>query len=174
MGYEFSSTQANLTGETAQAMIDFGKKIPQVDLAADGREAEPHVTLKYGIHDASPEAARKLLENERPVKIKLGKVSTFPPNKEEGFEVVKVDIDSPDLHRLNKKLTSKLEHTDTHPDYHPHATIAYVKIGRGEKYIGSSLLEGKEVVANKIVFSSKNGTKTEIKLRQPGRKYYGE
>jgi hypothetical protein len=37
-------------------------------------------------------------------------------------DVLKVDIDSPDLHRLNGKIAEALPNTDTHPEYKPHAT----------------------------------------------------
>ncbi len=156
-------------------MRSVGRRIPVSHLADDGRENDPHVTVKYGLHTADPEEVKRALIGHAPVKLKFGKTSLFPPNKEDGFEVVKVDIESPDLHALNKKITKSLTNTDTHPEYHPHATIAYVKIGKGKLYANDSTLYGKEVTADRVVFSSKTGKKTAIMLTGRGRrKYYGE
>jgi len=75
---------------------------------------------------------------------------------------VKLDVDSPDLRRLNKKIAAR-EHTDTHGTYEPHITLAYVKPGLGEKYAGkATALTGQELTLNSIVFSGKDRKKTEI------------
>lgn len=176
MTHDFSSTQVDLFGSAADALRGIAKRIPDSHLADDGREGEPHVTVKYGLHTADPEDVKRALMGHGPVKLRFGKTSLFPPNKEDGYEVVKVDIESPDLQRLNKKIASALPHTDTHPDYHPHATVAYVKIGKGKQYSGDAALHGREVTADRITFSSKNGKKTSISLVGTGRrrKYYGE
>lgn len=173
-GYSYSSTQVNLTGEAAAAVKKLGKSIPDDDLAEDGRESEPHITLKYGLHTSDPAKVAAVLRGEKPIRLKLGKTSTFPPNKDNKSEVVKVEVHSADLHRLNKKISDALEHTDSFPNYTPHATIAYVKPGKAKKHTGHYSLIGKEVLVNEVVFSSKDGKQTKIPLNGPGRKYYGE
>jgi len=159
---KFSSTQVNLPDAVAEKMRALGEKIPDADLTEDGRETESHITVKYGLHDEDPAKIQQILAGEPPVRVRLGKTSLF---ENEDADVVKVDVDSPDLQRLNKKIADAMPHTDTHPDYKPHATIAYVKPGTGKKYAGLTDLEGQEVTLDRLLFSSKNGVQTEIKLQ---------
>lgn len=163
---EFSSTQINLPEEIAAKVVAASKKIPEADLADDGRETEPHVTVKYGLHTNEAEHVRKLIENEPPIKAKLGKASVFPATETGGtYDVVKLDVDSPDLHRINKLISDSLPHTDTHPNYHPHVTLAYVKPGLGEKHVGMADLVGQELTVDRIIFSDKDRNHVEVVLK---------
>jgi DNA repair protein RadC len=162
--YEFSSTQIELPQKTAAAIKQLAADIPDADLAADGREKDPHVTIKYGIHDEDPAQIRKLLEGERPITVTFGETSFFPNGESNSGDVLKADVDSPDLHRLNKKIAGAVANTDTHPEYKPHATIAYLKPGLGKKYAGDDSLVGRTVTVRSVTFSSKDGTLTEIRL----------
>lgn len=120
---KFSSTQLDLPPETASAIKAVGAKIPDTDLAGDGRETAPHVTVKYGLHGSNPEAVRALLKDQPPITVTLGKTSVFPASESGNADVVKADVDSPALHALNKTIADALPNTDTHPEYVPHATI---------------------------------------------------
>lgn len=159
--HEFSSTQVNLPEDISGKMIAASRKIADADLAEDGREDKPHVTVKFGLHDDAPDAVRKLIENEPPIKVKFGKTSIFETPE---YDVVKVEVESQDLHRLNKKIAESLPNTETHPTYQPHATLAYVKKGEGKKYIGMTDLEGTETTLQSIAFSDKERKHTEIPL----------
>jgi 2'-5' RNA ligase len=163
--HKFSTTQINLPPEMADAVRGYGAKtIAPHDLAEDGREADPHVTVKYGLHADNAEELRRLLADERPVTVKLGKTSIFPAKEGADYDVVKVDVQSPGLYCLNKKISDALPHTDTHPEYVPHATLAYVRPGRGRWYAGDDALEGQTATLNSIVFSDKNGEQVEVPL----------
>lgn len=161
--HEFSSSQVNLPTSLHKSFNDAAAGIPDSELAADGREDKPHITLKYGLHADEPSALKKLLRDEGPIKATVGKVSLF---KGQDADVVKLDVDSPDLHRLNEKVAGGMEHTDTHPDYTPHMTLAYVKPGEGDKYVGKSVpgLTGKEITFPTVTFSAKDRSKTHIPL----------
>lgn len=162
---EFSSTQIELPPEHADAVRELAAKIPDADLAGDGREDRPHVTVKFGLHTNDVEDVRRVLANERPITVTLGKTSTFPPSAgSDGAEVVKVDVHSPDLHRLNAKIAGALAHTDTHPDYKPHVTLAYVKAGLGQKYTGDTSLEGRRLTVHDVTFSGKDRSEISIPL----------
>jgi 2'-5' RNA ligase len=163
--YKFSSTQVNLPKDIADEVRQISSRIPDAHLSEDGREENPHTTVKFGLHTDDVADVRPIIENEAPIKVKIGKVSTFPPSESSnGAEVLKLDVDSPDLHRLNKKL-STLPHTDTF-EYKPHITLAYVKEGLAKKYVGKKhALEGREVTVSSIAFSSKHGKMIEIPLK---------
>jgi|GEM_PF-1026565 len=167
--HKYSSTQVNLPETEAKPVLDFGKKIPDEELYIDpedpdsGRVESPHITVKYGLHTVDPEDLKPILEGQGPIKATLGKVSVFENDE---ADVVKVDIDGPELHALNKLISEKIEVTDTHPVYRPHLTIAYVKKGEGKKYIGDSTFEGKEITFNSVVFSGKDGKEQVLELRK--------
>lgn len=161
--YAYASTQVNLPKPLADKVLRAGKSlISDSDLAAHGRETEPHVTLKFGLHGEDPVVMQRLLENEPPIKVRLGKTSTFPDSGD--GEVLKVDVDSPDLHRLNRKITDALPSTSTHAGYRPHVTLAYVRPGAGRKYVGSTVFAGQEVTIPTITFSDRSGRHHTIRL----------
>ncbi len=169
--HDYSSTQVNLPENEAQRFRDFGGKIPDSQLYIDpkegyesGREDTPHITVKYGLDTVEPKDVEPLLADQRPIAAKLGKVSIF---EVDNYDVVKVDIESPELHALNKKIADNLKVTDTYPDYKPHATIAYVKKGEGQKYAGDTSFEGDEITFDSLVFSGKDGRDTVIPLKAP-------
>lgn len=163
--HEFSSTQVELPPSHAAAIRRLAESIPTADLAKDGREDKPHVTVKFGLHTDDVADVRRVLAGEAPIRLTLGKTSVFPASETgKDYDVVKVAVNSPDLHRLNAKLAGALEHTDTHPEYKPHATIAYVKAGLGKKYAGRTDLEGQSATLNAVTFSDKNRQHVSIPL----------
>lgn len=162
--HDYASTQLDLPPETSAAIKGLSDAIPEAHLAEDGRETNPHITVKYGLHGEDPEAVRQLLANEPPVTVKMGKTSFFPNGESGSGDVLKVDVDSPALHRLNKKIADALPNTETHPVYKPHATVAYLKPGMGKKYAGDKSLVGHTVTLDHVTFSAKDGTKTLIPL----------
>jgi 2'-5' RNA ligase len=165
VSHDFSSTQINLPLNLASKIIKWGKKnIKPEDLfdpQNHGRENEIHVTVLYGINEESSDQIKSLLENQKPFKLKLGQVSLFKNNDK--FDVIKLEVNSPDLIKLNKLLRDNLKVTETHP-YSPHVTIAYVKKNSCDVLNKNTLFKNKAWDADKIIFSSKNGTKTQIKL----------
>jgi len=166
--HKFSSTQVDLPNEHAKAVRALGRTIPQSDLAGDGRETEPHITVKYGLHTADAEKVRSILADQGPIEATIGKTSMFKGVEDGTADAVIAEVDSPDLHRLNKLIAEALPHTDTHPEYKPHITVAYVKPGLGEKYSGRSDLEGRTVTLKELTFSGKNGETVTIPLGGKG------
>ena len=160
---EFSSTQINLPKPLAKEIIAWGyENIPDSYLySEDGRELNPHITVLYGLRDESPNKVKEILEQEKSIKLKLGKISAF---ETPGYDVIKIEINSPGLHKLHRLLES-LPHQDNHPRYNPHVTIAYVKKGKGKRVIGNGIFDGEIVESQKIMFGSKNGEKTIIELK---------
>ena len=106
------------------------KLIPDEDLYIEGnefgREKECHVTIKYGFFpDLNELSLRYILKGQKTFMINLKSISIF---ENELFDVVKFDVESLTLTRLNK-LASEYPNDDKYPEYHPHMTIAYVKKG---------------------------------------------
>jgi SPP1 gp7 family putative phage head morphogenesis protein len=160
--HQFSSTQFNLPGELAFQLRQVGDRINFDDLAEDGRELNPHITVKYGLHTNDAEEVRRAVQDSAPIAVTFGKTSTFPGSE---HDVVKIEIESQGLRDLNAAISEKLHCTDTYPDYKPHCTIAYVKPGMGETYAAAlNDLQGKVAVFDRLIFSDKTGTHTSIPL----------
>ncbi len=165
--HKFSSTQIQLPEELHPAFKAATKAIPDSSLAPDGRETEPHVTALYGLHDEDPAEVKQVVSRHAPVKGRLGFATLF---RNDEHDVVKLDVHSPGLHALNADL-KKLPNSNSHPDYHPHLTLAYVKSGEGEKFAGKAIpgLTGKSFSTSGVVFSSRNGKRTNVPFRKGSR-----
>lgn len=166
-GRKFSSTQVNLSFEDAERVKQISLAlIPDDELdPEEGREDRAHVTIKYGIHAEDPYDVAKALEGIGPVRAIIGKISIFDTNPD--YDVVKFDVQSTDLKKLNKVIAEATEVTDTQPSYSPHLTLAYVKKGFGQKYVGMTTeLTGLHLEFGYVLFSSRNGSETEILLSE--------
>jgi len=164
--HDYSSTQVNLPQQFADAFRKAAAKIPDSDLAEDGRETEPHITVFYGLHTNEPADVQKLIADQGPIKANIGRISIFPASKQHpDYDVLKLAVDSEGLKRLNKKL-SKLPNGNEFPEYKPHVTIAYVKAGEGKKYAGRAVpgLTGKQIEFDRVHFMPKTGERTDIPL----------
>lgn len=167
--YDYSSLLFELPEDLTDDIISWGfDNVPNESLFLNpddpsfGREDDSHITLIYGIHTSSVEEVSFVLANEKEFKCELGEISLFKKN--EKFDVLIVKVKCKHLHELNDKMRRELDATENYPVYVPHVTIAYLKKGHGDKYLGDKTFDKKEFVLDKIVFSSKTGTKTHIKL----------
>jgi len=107
-----------------------------------GLEDDFHITVKWGIITKDPEEVRKAVDGFQGGEVQLYDISLFENDE---YDVLKIDADSDALNELNKGISDKLETKDSYPEYHPHATIAYIKSGRGKKYTNRNF--------DKILFS---------------------
>lgn len=130
-----------------------------------GLEDEPHCTLLYGLHkEVGVDDVISIVKNYTFDELKLQNASLF----ENDYDVLKFDVGYANdgesfLHDCNKELCT-LPHTTSFPDYHPHATIAYIKKGMGAKYVEQLKGLNYSVKPSHIVYSMSNGEKKEIKL----------
>ena len=125
-----------------------------------GLENEPHVTILYGLHSDEindQDVIRFCKEKE------IGEITLHNPSlfQNEKYDVLKFDAKNDNLVKLNKILCKKFPYTNDYPDYHPHSTIAYLKSGKGEKYVNLIKKSGGEfkVYPEKIVYSKPSGEK---------------
>lgn len=160
---KFSSTQVQIPREQAALLFQIGDLVVDDDLnlAEGGRENDAHVTVKYGLHTDDFKDVAAVVKGRGALTFTFGKTNYFStPN----YDVLYVEVQSEQLNRLNKLIATSLEVTDTHPTYQPHATVAYLKPGRGESYRGLGLLNGVNAYVDTLVFSNTQDVKTEIRL----------
>lgn len=166
---KFSYVGVTLRGPVLEELQHVQSQIRDEDLGEDGRETEYHVTVRYGLHTDDAEDVRPILSGFGPVAMTFGKPTCFLGSESgKDYDVIILPVDSPDLHRLHG-LLGPLPHTDTHPEYKPHLTIAYVKAGLGEKYANEIVYARttfRETV-NSVVFSNRLKEKTVIPLDVP-------
>lgn len=138
--------------------LQMGSLIDPSDLHENGREKLPHITVHYGVLD-DPSLVRQTVSEFGPITVKFGEASLF--NRPD-FDVLKVEVDSPELRRLHETLPR--DGGETRPVYSPHMTIAYLKPGMGRKYTGRGPLYGRTATMDTLIFSDKNRNETAIKL----------
>ncbi len=181
--HKFSSTQFDLAtagytrtdGSPIEAIAALQSAIAPEDLAEDGKELRFHITVKYGLHTQAPADVQAVVQQwvgsqpSTSIEAFLGAATLFAADEatmQRGgatSDVLKLDVQSEGLASLNRLLSEKLEHTDTYPTYFPHLTIAYLKPGLGQKYVGLGL-RGWRVLLNKLTFSDRDGRETIIDL----------
>ncbi len=162
--YKFSSTQVQLPPVLADALLSLGKSIPAFDLCDEegGVEDDAHITVKYGIHTNDVSVVRKALATYvGPIRFTLGKTAIF---EGDGYDVLYVEVFSPDLVNLNRRLADSVEVTDTHPVYEPHATVAYLKKGYGVRYVGMNNLEGMSASVGFVRFCPAMGEPVDLRI----------
>lgn len=130
-----------------------------------GVESYPHVTLLYGFKkDVIADDVFDLYKENfdlNDIKIKTTKISIF---ETPDFDVVKIDVESEILNKINEVM-KKLPHILTHPVYHPHITIAYVKKGEGKKYI-KDFDKDYEIIGDELVFSDVDENQVKLNLNK--------
>ena len=163
--HDFSCVLLDISNEANTALLAHSSSIKDSDLAGDGKELKTHVTIKYGLHTNNVNDVLSFLKDHKPIRIKFGKVTSFPPSESSDWaSPLKYDIESDDLVQLNTQISAILTCTDTHSDYKPHATLAYVKPDMAKKYEGDGPLTGKEFVMDTVIWSGKDGKEYRIKL----------
>lgn len=173
----FTCIMAPASVDIADAVLRWGQMFltPDVlytdpeDPDGFGRETDIHVTVKFGLHEAQPgKELLRILEETQPFEIEVGPCTLFENEK---FDVVKFDVDSEGLRALNARI-SELPNSDSHPEYHPHMTVAYVTKGTCGELIGKPLADPTyepdlRFLVDRVTFSSKDGTKTTLFLGKP-------
>jgi hypothetical protein len=131
---------------TVQAMIPK----EAIYLAPDddyGLQEDLHITIFYGLlpsgaSDHSRDYQYKLIKQFvrrtefEEYTLTFGEISFFHSEK---YDVMKVGVHSPALEKLHNFIRDEFKTEETHSDYQPHLTIAYVHKGSCDHFDGKSL-----------------------------------
>ena len=173
--YKFGSTQANIpdSSPAAKALGIARSVISKDDLAGKGRDVGgDHVTVRYGIKSEDVEGVKKYLASLAPFEASLGKTDKFPPSEHsDGAAVIHAPIKSPELQNINAELEKHGDFTEpSFDEYKPHATVAYVKPEKADRYVGMTMTVGHKFPVNEIAITDREGNQQIVKLegRKPG------
>lgn len=170
LSYSYGCVMGRLPEPLASGVRDIAARIPdeyiyQDDKGESGREDEPHVTVKYGLHTDDPQEVADVIGYYGPVSGELRGMSAFVNDN----VVLKMGVQSRELQRLNRLICQELEYTDTYPEYRPHVTVAYLKKGPADnpyyfKNFYTDELEGEVFEIDKVEFSTPSGKRYWISL----------
>ena len=171
--YSYGCIMANLPKDVAARTMAYANLIPDDEIYDNGdeehgREEMPHVTVKYGLHtDDGKEVKDKLSEQDEAFAT-LGEITAFD-NEGTDYVVLKIDVSSDCLTRLNDFVSNNFDVTDSFPGYNPHVTLAYLKRKPDNphyyrKYFGR-LFDGTEINFKELLFSSADDKDTTIPLK---------
>lgn len=174
VAYSYSCLMARLPKTLANKVREYAASIPDRCIydsgnGEQGREKDPHITIKYGIHTTDVKEIMDVLNGQVPFRVRLGRITSFLTEK---YIVLKIGVQSEELMALNKKVCKLLECTDTFPEYKPHITIAYLRKNEKNPYYFqdyfNSHLDGIEVMIDELVFSTPGSNKQVISLEGMG------
>ncbi len=145
------------------AMVDDGladrllafaaRNIPFASQTGDGIENEPHVTALYGFDpDFDVDDLKDWCGTVGPMTATLGKVSRFDC---EEYDVLKVDVESPDLVAFNAEMARRFDGsiTPSEHEYNPHLTLAYVRNGELPELDGADDFDGIAFSVSSLLYS---------------------
>jgi hypothetical protein len=121
------------------------------DESVFGVEPDTHITALFGIDDQDRAVAELKKLFTKPLHIKTSDVEYFDNNDS---SVAYVSLECLELTELHYALAKNLEVKDTHPEYVPHITLAYINKG---KRLKDDKVKPFEWDCNTLVVSSKDG-----------------
>ena len=173
--YKFCSTHFDIPADMASRIVQWTKSsVPANQLSEEGIERQPHVTVLYGILDDSCQSqVEHVLRNEGPLAVQLGPLGVFSGVGDhataESQDVLYASVDGNALRHIRCRLNDAIPNRQTHPEYIPHVTLAYLKPGEGAKYVGMMAdgISEQVVPFRAITFSDTRGRHTPIPLCGP-------
>jgi 2'-5' RNA ligase len=149
--------------EKIHSKIDNSEIYTEDEDKSYGLENEPHVTVLYGIHsDEVPddEVVNTMSKMEWKQPLVAKNPSLFENEK---YDVLKLEVEGEWLHGANKDLRERFPYSNDYPDYRPHATIAYLKPGKGKEVLARLGKLELETIPTKMVYSLPSGEKKVVK-----------
>lgn len=162
-----ASTQINLPPDAAVKVVEASMRVAEEDLGADGREDEPHITIKYGVKD-DVALLSQVIGSQQPFNVSLGKTHVFEAGEiSAGQSPIVVEAHAPELKALHDAVNEAMSTHKDDFDYNPHVTLAYVKPATAQKYDKLDWAEGVSFPVNGIVLSTKSGARITVPFGNP-------
>ena len=140
-------------------ILEFIKKIPNECVYEEagenyGKDMNPHVTVMYGLSPVEETRVKELLTKvPKNIMAELGKVSKFS-HADTAYDVLKIEVKSPHLNKIHEIIRKNFDNNYKWPQYSPHVTLAYVKKGTCNEYVGNKTFEGMKVMFETFMYSN--------------------
>jgi len=160
---DFLQSQMDLPAVDGQIAAWVTKNLSQEDIVQLSGPA--HVTIVYGLDKRDLPQIQEVGENfGRPLRIVLGKLNYFEAQQ---HDVLYAEAVGAGLFELRRELLA-LPHTrpQTHPEYIPHITIAYLKKGVARKFVENTPFRA-IVARNSFTIIDSLGDRSAVLLMQP-------
>lgn len=133
------------------SLIDDDDILKQEDTKEPKVLKNHHITIKYGIAGNLHDVKMSVRGTVGKVSGKFGKLGVF---RNVEHDVLFLSVDSASVDALNQKVSHDLISSETYGEYIPHITLAYLRPGCGERYIGlQRLFEDLSFTTDELVFS---------------------
>lgn len=157
-----ANVQICLPASVAAKVMKAAASIPDEELGTDGREDDPHITIKYGVKE-DINLLHWAVGEQKPFTITLGKLHVFKPSESSGGQApIVAEANAGDLNTLHVLVDAAVGTRKDDFDYKPHVTLAYVKPEFADKYEGSDLVQGISFPVRSVVLSGASGDRTGI------------
>lgn len=170
---DYGCLMAPVPEPLASRLRGFSSALPDKSLYIDedklhGRDGEPHVTVLYGIKGKSFRFLSKLA-GRGVIRAKLGSISVFD---NENYIVLKVDVISDGLCKLNKFVKTLVNYDSKYPVYIPHITLAYLQHNilchNYYKRFICDIFSGDEVIFDRLHYVSPYDKSVTVSLTKKG------
>lgn len=168
--YSYSSLQIDMPKQFSNEVINWAISYidenylyEEKDDNSYGLEDEIHCTVLYGIYEIFPRQTRIILDPIQSFYINTKNITMFKTSSK--YDVIKLDIESNELNELHYLLRNRVRNYNTFPIYKPHMTIGYVKKNSHDFLNNSTDFRDRKFLVKRLQFSSKNGNKYPIQLR---------
>ena len=170
MAFSYGCLMVPLPQPLAEQIRAYGESIPPELLratedAVSGVPNDIHITVKYGLLTTNAIDVAAVMSDVEPFGVVLGRANIFHNDDE---NVLKLGIESPGLRELHRRVCGELEHVNTYASYRPHVTVAYLVKRDDDPYYYRRFFredfEGVSFIADRVVFSTPDGEKTEIPI----------
>lgn len=144
------------------ASIPYNYRV-HTDYAKEGITNRAHITVSYGFLTEDMDEVARSVYGTKPFTVKLGSSSIF---HNDDARVLKLGVESKELHSLHHKVCGLMENVKSYPYYLPHVTIAYLTPRIDDPYYYRAYYTDRfkdiEFDVNEIVYTTSRGEKSLI------------
>ena len=117
-----------------------------------GRVHNIHLTLLTDVQENNLKCIEDSITDIKCFVCYLGEIRKFTTNSK--FDVLYIDVKSPEVIEINKKLSSNIKNSSFYSVYIPHVTICYLEKNAGESFVGNSFFKDKYFNVEDVLFST--------------------